>query len=104
VVESTSANGARSFYSLLPPDADMVRAFAKMCGVHTYLETPDIFNINSTHIMLHASSEGVKKVKLQGKYNVYDAATGKKLFSNVSSFALPMKRYESRIFAIEKGK
>ncbi len=104
VVELPGTNGSRSFYSLLPPDAEMVRALAKMCGVHTYLETPDIFNINSTHIMLHASSAGVKKVKLQGKHNVYDAATGRKLFSNVSVFELPMKRYESRILAIEKGK
>jgi hypothetical protein len=54
--------------------------------------------------MLHASSAGVKKIKLQGKHNVYYAATGRKLFSNVSAFELPMKRYESRILAIEKGK
>ena len=82
----------------------MVRKLAKMCGVHTYIETPDIFNINSTHIMLHASTAGVKKITLPGKFDICDAATGKKLFSNVSSFSIPMKRYESRIFSIEKGK
>lgn len=104
VVELPGRKGSRSFYSLLPPDAGMVRKLAKMCGVHTYIETPDIFNINSTHIMLHASTEGVKKITLPGKFDICDAATGKKLFSNVSSFSIPMKRYESRIFSIEKGK
>ena len=101
VVEITR-DGQRVFYSLLPPTHEMVRALAKMCNIHTYLDSPDIFNINSTHIMLHASTAGVKNIRLPGKYSIYDAATGKKVFSKVTSFSFPMKRYESRIFAIKK--
>lgn len=92
----------KSFYSLLPPTCEMVRSLAKMCGVHLYLDSRDIFNINSTHIMLHASSAGVKKITLPGRYSIFDAATGKKVFDKVSSFSVPVKRYESRIWTLEK--
>ena len=101
IVELT-AKGQKIFYSLQPPTVQMVRNMAKICGIHTYIDTQDIFNINSTHIMLHASSPGVKTIKLPGRYDIFDPVTGKKLFSGVRSFKINMRLHESRIFASEK--
>ena len=101
-VVEVNKNGRKSFYSLLPPTAEMVRSLAEMCKIHIYTDSADIFNINSTHIMLHAVTGGVKTVKLPGKYDISDAVTGKKLFSGVSSFKVAVPRHESRIFSIEK--
>ena len=102
VVELNSGS-RKNFYSLMPPTAEMVRALAKMCKIHIYTDSADIFNANSTHIMLHAVKGGVKTIRLPGKYDVSDAVTGKKLFSGVDSFKVSVPRHESRIFSIEKN-
>jgi hypothetical protein len=101
VVEVNTSFG-KAFYSLLPPNVEMIRNLAKISNLHIYSHSRDIFNINSTHIMFHATTAGKKTILLPTKHNIYDAVTGKKLFSNVTSFTVNMKQFESRIWAIEK--
>ena len=101
VVEVNTSLG-KAFYSLLPPNVEMIRNLAKISNLHIYSHSRDIFNINSTHIMFHATTAGKKTILLPTKHNIYDAVTGKKLFSNVTSFTVNMKQFESRIWAIEK--
>ena len=82
----------------------MIRNLAKVSNVHIYNDSKDVFNINSTHITIHAVTAGIKEIKLPGKYHIFDPENGKRLFSNTSTLKIKMKQYESNIFGIEKCK
>ena len=103
VVEVDTKYG-KAFYSLLPPTRTMIRNLAKISNVHIYNDSKDVFNINSTHITIHAVTAGIKEIKLPGKYNIFDPENGKRLFSNTSILKIKMNQHESKIFGIEKCK
>ena len=63
-------DGYTSIYSMLSLNTNELRRLLRECGVHIYTSGGDVFSGNDRYLMLHASSSGLKSIRLPGAYRV----------------------------------
>lgn len=71
-----AARKGKNFYSLIPPDATMIRAAANYNGIHLYNESGDVLAANASFVMLHAVHDGDKRIKLPAPVRVRELISG----------------------------
>lgn len=81
--------------------AATLRELFREAGVHIYLESEDVFSASNSALMIHAASDGEKKVLLPRTRRITNIVTGEKL-GEAQSFALPMKFGETALFLLEE--
>ena len=94
----------RSVYSLMPLTRQHLRALGKYAGVHIYSDTDDELFANRSYVMLHTRLGGDKTIRLpEGKYNVTELYSNRKLGTKVSSFTDPkVPAGTTRLYLLEK--
>lgn len=93
----------RMVYTLMPLTVELLQGLCDYAGVDVYCRSNDIFIMNKSYIMLHTSTAGDKTIQLQGKYNVEELFSGKKMGQSTSQIIdknLPAQ--ETRIYHISQ--
>ncbi len=91
-----------SVFSAVPPTADLLRDLCRAENIHVYISSGDVLRANSSMVMVHASSDGVKKINIPWTGAVRELISGK-TFPDAGKIELPMKFGETAIFTPEKG-
>lgn len=96
-----SEHGWTSVYSTAPRlSPEMVRAIARMAGIHVYSEANDPIYIGEGYIGIHAKEAGDRHISLPHPATVVDCFTGHTIGSNVSDFTVPMESFGTGIYRI----
>lgn len=86
-----------------PPDAAAFREAFRAAGVHIYLETYDNFSGSESALMIHAATDGEKRVRLPTPRRVFDLNAEREIGSSVREFTLDMKRGETALFLLTES-
>ena len=91
-----------SIYTLAPLTPEFLRAAAKRCGAHIWLETEDVFSANQRFILVHASVAGEKRLLLPGVYDVLEAHSGEELYRGVSQFTVTLPQFANGVYELRE--
>ncbi|MBU0478423.1 beta-galactosidase, partial [bacterium] len=90
-----------SIFSAAPAiPCEILRNIAKYAGVHLYVDTCDPVYTTPDIIGIHASSEGVKEIKLKSKRDVYDPFKKEWIVRNSDTIRIEMERNETKLFEL----
>ena len=78
-----------------------LRNFCKQNGVHIYCESDDILYINENYAAVHALTSGMKTIRFDKKYSVYELPC-EKFMSSSSELTVNMKKGETKLFGLLK--
>lgn len=70
-------------------------------GVHIYLESEDVFSASDSALMVHAASDGEKRISLPASRRITNIVT-EKVTGCAKSFSIPMKFGETALFLLEE--
>ena len=91
----------RSVYSWHPDlSIEMLRSEYARAGVWNYLDTPDVLQVSSGALMIHATEGGSKTIRLPKPKNVTDITTNERL-GQQSSWTMQLAAHETRIFLLD---
>ncbi len=90
-----------SIFSAVPPTAALLRDLCRENDIHLYLESNDVLRANKSVVMVHASSDGVKKINIPWEGGAKEVISGK-VFPNASQISLTMKFGETAVFVPAK--
>ncbi len=89
----------RSFYSLTPLSAGLVRGICRAEKIHLYSEGGDVVQANRNFLMLHAVSAGKKRVILPERCGVRNLLDDKTI-DDVDSFEVELGRGDTVIYQL----
>ena len=95
-------DGWRSVFMPLPPNAAELRKVFREAGAHVWIETDDVFAAGRGYVMVHASSDGEKRIILPANGDVdevFGAAPSRK---GVREIAENLKCGETRVFRLNQ--
>ena len=92
-------DGARSVFLPLPPDAATLREVFRRAGAHVWLETDDVMTAGRGFVMIHASSAGVKRIRLPEACDVREIFGASPARKGVSVIEEKLGVGETRVFA-----
>ena len=95
-------DGWTSVYSAamqLPPG--LLRNLARTAGVHVWLETDDALYTDGQILGLHAATEGQKTLRLPGRFQVSNAATGEPVPSDGRTIAVSLKPAQTVLLRLQ---
>lgn len=84
-------------------NADIVREIARFAGCHIWLESDDVLYVSRNFLCIHASETGEKKIRLRRKSSLRELYENKFYVQDSVELCLPMKKGETKTFAIEEG-
>ncbi len=97
------AAGWTSIYSAaMPLPPGLVRNIARSAGVHVWMETDDALYTDGQYAGIHAATEGVKTLRLPGRFDVTDVLTGQRLATSAGEVSIPMQRAQTVLLRLEK--
>ena len=79
---------------------DELRAFCRTSGVHLYLQTNDVFYINDSYIVLHASEAGDKTITLRREAKAH-TLLGAQASCTGTTITVPMQKGETVLLEID---
>ena len=85
------------YYGGLSLSEEAIRQAAAIAGAHVFADGNDVLIAGQGFIGLYARSEGVKTLRLPGRYTVYDEE-GRPLCGPVSAFEVTFRRHECRYY------
>ena len=85
----------------LPPSADILREVFAKAGAHIWIDGGDIVSAGRGFLMVHAASEGKKRVRLPKPYTVTEIYGCGPVHENVTVFEEEFKFGETRIYRLE---
>lgn len=88
-----------SIWSQQPLNTELIRKICNDVGIHLYLETDDVVSVNEGFLMIHATSDGIKKIQLPSKRRVRNLADNT-FYPATASIILDLKRGETVIFQL----
>jgi len=92
-----------SIYSSTPPLPDeLLRVFAKMAGVHIYIDSGDVIFVNENYLGIHTSTSGEKLIKLRNKCSPYELFKHKYFGRNIKEFSFKAKKNITYIFELRR--
>ncbi|BBH24954.1 hypothetical protein Back11_62990 [Paenibacillus baekrokdamisoli] len=83
-------------------DVNLLRAIADYAGVHKYMDAGDVLQTDKTFFSIHASSAGIKTLKLPVMSNVRDAFSGVLIGDTTDTVTFTMSNGETRWLVLEK--
>ena len=92
----------KSIYCGVPgvPAARLRELFAD-AGVWIYLDTDDVVSASHSALMLHGVADGLKHVRLPGRYKVIDIINEHIVSEAVNHFTLSLKRGQTALYLLE---
>ena len=91
----------RSVYTWHPDlPIETLRSEYAHAGVWNYLDTPDVLQVSSGALMIHATEGGAKTIRLPKPKNVTDITTNEQL-GRKSSWNMQLAAHETRIFLLD---
>ena len=92
----------RSVYRSCPNySADELRQIFKDSGVHIYSEDGDVISASESVLMIHASSDGCKRIRLPRPRKVSDLLNNCPVGENITQFEVQMQLEETALFMLE---
>ena len=85
------------YYGGLSLSEEAIRQAAAIAGAHVFADGNDVLIAGQGFIGLYARSEGVKTLRLPGRYTVYDEED-RPLCGPVSAFEVTFRRHECRYY------
>ena len=89
----------RSYYSLTPLSAGLVRAICRAEKIHLYSEGGDVLRANRSFLMLHSRSAGRKKVELPVRCDVRNLLDDS-VMKEVDSFEVELDRGGTALYQL----
>ena len=86
----------------LAPSADILRKLICAAGGQAYCFDGDVIHASDTHIAIHASSDGIKRINLPFKAKLVNAFTGEALPGNETFIDVSMKTGETLVMEIQR--
>ena len=93
-------DGWRSVFMPIPPNAAELRKAFREAGVHVWMETDDVFAAGRGYVMVHAASDGEKRISLPspcGGHEIFGASPD---VANATTLVERMKLGETRVWRI----
>ena len=103
-IRSRGVDGARNVRFDAPPDAKTYRATFREAGAHVWCETPEVITAGRGYLMVHATSDGEKTIRLPGRYNVDELFGQSPHRLGADKIVEPMKLGETRVWRLAKPK
>ena len=94
-------DGWKSVFMPLPPSAAELRNAFRDAGAHVWIDTEEVLAAGRGYVMLHASSDGMKTVRLPSPCNVREIFGASPSLSGAATIKVQMKRGETRVWAVE---
>ena len=91
-------DGWRSMFIPLRPNAAEMREALRNAGAHVWMETGDILAAGRGYLMVHAASDGVKRIVLPAKSDVHEIFGASPHRKGISVIEEPMKKGETRVW------
>ena len=82
--------------------AETLRDIFRKAGCHIYLESGDVLSASDSALMIHAASDGEKRVCLPKSCRVTNIITGE-ILNEVQTFSVTMKFGNTGLFLLEHG-
>jgi hypothetical protein len=82
--------------------SDLLRSIAKSSGCHIVCDSDDFIFMNKSFLMIHASSDGLKTLRLPTPCRVREVYIEHEYSSNISVLELNMKCGETKMFHLTK--
>lgn len=79
----------------------ILRGIFNDAGVHQYIDTEDIINVNKSFLSIHTKDGGKKKVVLSSPRKIKELFTKKDIGNNLASFEIEMEPVSTLLFQIE---
>ena len=93
-------DGWRSVFMSLPPDAAALREAFREAGAHVWIETDDVLAAGRGYVMLHASSDGEKTIRLPSRCDAREIFGASPDISAATSITERMKLGETRVYSL----
>jgi hypothetical protein len=81
-----------------------LRKVFRSSGAHVWIDTDDVFAAGRGYVMVHASSDGGKMIRLPRPCDVREIFDASPALSNAMSISEWMKRGETRVWKIDEKK
>ena len=81
--------------------AETLRGIFRDAGIHIYLESDDVFSASDSALMIHAASDGEKRITLPESRRITDIVAGK-IIGCAQSFSVSMKFGDTALFLLEQ--
>ena len=94
-------DGWRSVFMPTPPSAAELRNAFRDAGAHVWVDTEEVLAAGRGYVMLHASSDGMKTLRLPSPCNVREIFGASPSVSGTSTITAQMKRGETRVWKID---
>ena len=94
-------DGARSVFFSLPPDAAALREAFRGAGAHVWTESGDILSAGRGYVMLHAASDGEKRIRLPTASDVREIFGASPRRRAVREIVESMKLGETRVYRLD---
>ena len=93
-------DGWRSIFMAEPPPPSVMRGVLCDAGVHIWLDSDDVLAAGRGYVMVHASSDGEKKIKLPAKLDCKEIFGASPALKGVCEITMEMKRGETRVWKL----
>jgi len=98
-------DGARVVYSATGPlPAPLLRAIARLAGVHVYSEEGDYVAAGETMFALHSSFTGTHHIRLPRKADVTDGLTGTSVGEGIEGFEVTMNLGQTGVWVLDEAR
>jgi len=77
-----------------------LRKAFRAAGAHVWSGSSDVMAIGRGFVMIHASSDGEKEIRLPGRHDVVEIFGNSPERRNVATFSETLKKGETRVYQI----
>ena len=91
-----------SIFSLNTLTPDLARGACEMLGIPVYMDSGDVFQVNESFLMVHAVSDGEKRIRLPEARKVRNLNNDER-YPAATELRVQLKRGDTVIFQLEKN-
>ena len=100
-IERLSALGKKVLHISKPISTDALRQLLSDAGAHVYLDTGDVVFAGRGYVVVHATTPGVKRIKLPGRCDVTEIFGAAKDYCGVTEVENDFKFGQTRVYSIK---
>jgi len=82
--------------------ASVLRALAKLAGVHRYVDGEDIVFANQSYLGIHTNTDGMRSIHLKANAAVTEAFQERSIGGNIREFSEYIQKNTTRLYRIEE--
>ena len=91
-------DGWRSVFMAEPPEPSALRSALRDAGAHIWIDSNDVLTAGRGYVMLHASSDGEKRIRLPFKSDITEIFGASPPLKGVATITETMKLGETRVW------